>query len=260
MLRVNKLTVSAQGVRLLDNVSCQLNGGEVLAIIGPNGAGKTTLLNTILNQVHPGQHVQGSIEACGKAFTQWSPKMRARHMALLPQLSLLNFPYTVAEVIQLGRIPHQSGKTIDQEIVNEALVALDIVHLKQRLYTQLSGGEKQRVQLARVMTQIWREQDARQRLLLLDEPTSSLDLGHQQRFMEQIRCFANQGVAIVIIAHDINLVSHYADYVLALACGHVLAQGQAQQVIQADLINSLYQVNTKLIAHPDTQNSIVVFR
>jgi iron complex transport system ATP-binding protein len=260
VLSIDNVSVLAWGARLLNEVSLCVNSGELLAIIGPNGAGKTTLMNTLVNEGHKQQVVSGNITVCSHKYNEWSALERARHVALLPQLSSLNFPYTVYEVIQLGRFPHSTGKSIDQLIIRDALKALDISHLKDRLYTQLSGGEKQRVQLARVMVQVWRADDAESRLLLLDEPTSSLDLGHQQQLMHVIRAFADQGVGIIMVAHDINLVSQYADQLLALCCGEVVAQGAPQDVITPHLMNKLYQVDVDVVPHPVNAKPVVLFQ
>lgn len=270
-LSLHNLSVHAWGAVLINQLTLDLEAGELLAIIGPNGAGKTSLINTIVNAGHKGQMVSGELRVCGYSYDQWSPKHRAKQLAVLPQLNTLNFPFTVSEVVQLGRIPHQTGSKIDADIIEAALAALDISHLKQRLYTQLSGGEKQRVQLARVMTQIWRAEDVysgiegeskskknNQRVLLLDEPTSSLDLGHQQQLMTMIRRFADQGVAIVIVAHDVNLVANHADKIVALCCGEVMAQGSPEEVITAELIKKIYQVDASVMKHPVTNKPVVV--
>jgi len=267
VLDIKNLSIRAWGVTLINQLDLQLESGELLAIIGPNGAGKTSLINTIVNAGHRNQKTSGELMVCGHNFSEWSPNERAKQLALLPQLSTLNFPFTVEEVAQLGRIPHQTGKYVDDDIIEEALAALDISHLKQRLYTQLSGGEKQRVQLARVMIQIWRTEDTssrgmcnenNNRLLLLDEPTSSLDLGHQQQLMKIIRRFADQGVGIVMVAHDVNLVANHADTLLALCCGEVLAQGSPEKVITSELMKKLYQVDVDIISHPVSQKPLVV--
>jgi len=268
VLSIHNVSIQAWGATLINNLTLELGAGELLAIIGPNGAGKTSLINTIVNNGHNSQIVTGELLVCGQSYDNWLLQERSTHLALLPQLSTLNFPFTVTEVVQLGRIPHQTGKRIDNKIIEEALSALDIFHLKQRLYTQLSGGEKQRVQLARVMAQIWRAKDVEpqskekkgqaQRLLLLDEPSSSLDLGHQQQLMDIIRRFADQGVAIVMIAHDVNLAAKYADNILALCCGEVIGLGKPEAVIHSELIKKLYQVDVSVIPHPHTKKPIVV--
>ena len=267
VLSVHDLSVHAYGVPLLSHINLHVNSGDVLAILGPNGAGKTSLINAIANpewmtELRSNSHrvaISGSVEFTGSPLLQKQSGERARQVALLPQLSALNFPFTVSEVVELGRLPHSTGIDIDRYIIEEALVLLDILHLKHRLYTQLSGGEKQRVQLARVMTQLWRKDDALQRLLILDEPTSSLDLGHQQQLMRVIRQFADQGVAIIMVAHDVNLVSQHADQLLALCCGEVVAQGKPENIITQSLMQQLYQVNTTILAHPHTQKPVVVF-
>ncbi|MGH1487080.1 MAG: heme ABC transporter ATP-binding protein [Cellvibrionaceae bacterium] len=260
VLVLDNVSINAWGADLINKVSFSVDRGELLAIIGPNGAGKTTLMNTVVNAGHKNQNISGNITVCGQAYDAWSPEARAQHVALLPQSSFLNFPYTVSEVIQLGRIPHATGQLIDNAIIKHALSSLDISHLKERLYTQLSGGEKQRVQLARVMVQIWRSEDAGKRLLLLDEPSSSLDLGHQQQLMTIIREFANQGVAIVMVAHDINLVSQYTDQLLALCCGEAIAQGRPNDVISSELMKKLYQVDVDVLSHPSNNKPLVVFK
>jgi len=275
ILTVDNVSVKAWGAQLLNNISFHVEKGEIISIIGPNGAGKTTLMNALLdagmNTSNPNGQYQltGDIALCGHRVSNntvsgksstWKAKDRARHVALLPQLSLLNFPYTVHEVVELSRIPHSTGMKVDQEIIHAALDALDITHLKQRFYTQLSGGEKQRVQLARVMAQIWRSEDAAQRLLLLDEPTSSLDLGHQQQLMNGVRMFANEGVAVVIVVHDVNLVAHYSDRVLALSCGEMVAEGVPKETITPELMQALYGVDVDVIAHPVNGQPVITYR
>lgn len=290
-LSVRNLSVKGWGAQLLNGVCFDVKAGEIAAIIGPNGAGKTTLMNTMLGD-HK-HHVTGDIVACGYNITSNEqqpvavsaekidressksqskeqlknlPKdqargikgQRARHIAVLPQFSRLAFPFTVEEVVSLSRIPHSTGVTIDNAVVNDALKQLDVLHLKNRLYTQLSGGEKQRVQLARVMAQIWRSEDAEQRLLLLDEPTSSLDLGHQQQLMQAVRDFADQGVAVVMVVHDINIALRHGDQVLALLCGKVIAQGEPENVVTSELINKLYNLNMSIVRHPTTGKLTVV--
>lgn len=245
VLEISKLSVSAWKTILLQDISLQLHAGEILAIIGPNGAGKTSLLKAVVGDLPLDK---GNVRACNfdlstRRHDIKANRQLAKRLAMLPQLSLLNFPYRVEEVVELGRAPHDSGLQQDKDIVAQSLTAMDITHLRGRLYTRLSGGEKQRVQLARVMTQIWRAVDAQPRLLLLDEPTSSLDLGHQQQLMQAIRDFATQGVAIVMVLHDINLAARNADRVLALQQGRMIGFGPPSKIINAKLIQQLFDVD-----------------
>lgn len=260
ILKVDNVTINKPGLLkanqhdvLVDSVSCEINAGEILSIIGPNGAGKSSLLKAIAGDL---PH-QGDIIVEGIAE---QAKLRARQVAVLPQLSLLNFPYRVSEVVGLGRIPHATGRQRDTEIMRHALSIMDIDFLEQRLYTELSGGEKQRVQLARVLTQIWDADDApnRTRLLLLDEPTAALDLGHQQQLMQAIRLFADQGVAVLMVLHDVNLAAYHSDQMLALLCSQRIAYGTPDSVVTTHNIKSLFGIDTHVIRHPERATPVVI--
>jgi len=255
LVSIKSLSVTSdhQEHLILNNISCAINQGEILGIIGPNGAGKSTLLSAIMGDInYTGEiHINGLADA---------PHLRARQVAILPQLSLLNFPFRVFEVVNLGRIPHQTGLTRDQKIIDQALEMMDIGFLKNRLYTELSGGEKQRVQLARVLAQIWSSEDSPSgdRLLILDEPSSALDLGHQQDLMNAIKAFAEQGVAVALVLHDINLAARYCDKLLALLCSETLAYGNVSEVVTAENVKRLFGIDAHIVAHPTQQTPIVV--
>lgn len=257
VLAVSEASVDAWGARLLDQLSLTVQAGEVIAVIGPNGAGKTTLLRAINNDI---ALASGGITIDGRRSSEWGLQERAKSVAVLPQASLLNFPFTVEEVVGLARTPHSTGVSVDAAIVRDALKLMDIAHLSGRQYPRLSGGEKQRVQLARVMAQIWRAEDAVSpgRLLLLDEPTTALDLGHQQQLMQAIRRFADEGVAVLMISHDFSLCSHYADRLLALCCGERVAYGSADEVITSRVIKQLFNIEPQIIRHPDTHKPVVL--
>ncbi|MGH1543203.1 MAG: heme ABC transporter ATP-binding protein [Arenicella sp.] len=257
VLQMHNVDVTIDSKPLVKSVNCSLEAGEILAIIGPNGAGKSSLLKSIINDIPVSN---GEICINGDSLpTSAVDKLRARQQAILPQFSLLNFPYTVAEVVALGRIPHQTGHAIDQGIIEETLTAMDMQDFRHRLYPELSGGEKQRVQIARVLTQIWRIQDSPQpRLLLLDEPTTALDLGHQQMLMQCLRQFAQQQVAIVMVLHDVNLASRYADYLLALSAGRVATCGSAAEVLTPENLQQLFAIDARIIEHPETRKPVVL--
>lgn len=254
------LTVSALSAKqsLFRDVNFELAVGEVLAIIGPNGAGKTSLLKSLVDE-WPCE--QGEISYSGKTLQGWPVAERAKQLAILPQQSLLNFPYTVEEVVLLGRTPHATGQKIDKAIVDAAIAEVDLGHLRKKLYTQLSGGEKQRTQLARAMTQISTidgSHEGTPRYLFLDEPTSSLDLGHQKQLMQWVQRFAQQGVSIVMVVHDVSLAARYADRLLAMREGRVVAFGSAHNVVTETVMKELYQVDVKVITHPETGLPVVL--
>ena len=254
-LKVTSLTAKQS---LFSDVSFELAAGEVLAIIGPNGAGKTSLLKSLVDE-WPCE--QGEVSYHGLALKDWPAVERAKQLAILPQQSLLNFPYTVEEVVMLGRTPHATGQKVDRAMVDAAIAEVDLGHLRQKLYTQLSGGEKQRTQLARAMTQISSIDEANDdapRYLFLDEPTSSLDLGHQKQLMQWVQRFAQQGVSIVMVVHDVSLAARYADRLLAMREGRVVAFGSAHEVVSESVMKELYQVDVKVIPHPETGFPVVL--
>lgn len=262
VLNVKQLCVEAGKDRrsLLDGVSCEVKRGEILSVIGPNGAGKSTLLKCIAGDM---DSAAGSIDCPALAM---SGAQRAQQMAVLPQFSLLNFPYRVDEVVLLGRIPHSTGQSIDRRVVQQCLAAMDISELSKRRYTTLSGGEKQRVQLARVIAQIWHndQQPSKDntgsavRLLLLDEPTTALDLGHQQILMQALHQLTHQGVAIVMVLHDINLAARYSDKVLALRNAKVMAYGSPRTVLNAETVEALFDTQVTVLNRPGDDVPVIV--
>ena len=255
LLQLHDIGVEIKQANIIQGIDVNVSAGQILAIVGPNGAGKTTLLRCITGDSH---YTHGSIEFAGQSLQQWSQQALARSLSVLPQFSLLNFPYTVDEVVALGRIPHATGVEIDREIVREVMKLMDISYLSGRLYTQVSGGEKQRTHIARVMAQIWRSQDAEHRLLLLDEPTSALDLGHQQQLLSAIRNFADSGVAVVMVVHDINLASKLADQILVLSCGRPVAYGEPKAVLNEALLAQVFGVRIRIMMDPETQKPVLL--
>lgn len=250
-VHINSLNVKVNNQAILNDITFDLDQGQVLSIIGPNGAGKSTLLSAIAGDInYSGDLI---IQGLGDDITK-----RARQLAVLPQLSLLNFPFRVHEVVSLSRIPHATGKARDQEIVEHALALMDINFLKNRLYTELSGGEKQRVQLARVFAQIWETGEANSnRVLLLDEPTTALDLGHQQLLMKTIRQQAKKGLTVVMVLHDVNLAASYSDKVSALLCSEQVAFGCVDKVITSETIKRLFDVKASIMLDPKDNTPIV---
>lgn len=255
MLDVASLSLHVDGARLLDDVSLSVAAGELLALIGPNGAGKSSLLHAIIGDR---SGVSGHVRFAGRALTDYRDRERARRIALLPQASLLSFPFTVRDVVMLGRSPHATGLRVDGDIVDAACAAADVEHLRDARYTRLSGGERQRVHLARVLAQIWREQDAGSRLLLLDEPVSALDIGHQQWIMQRVAAFARAGVAVVMVLHDITLAARHAQRMLALRDGRAIAHGTPAQVVTRANIRAMFDTEACIIAHPDTGTPVVL--
>lgn len=250
------LRYAINGITLLDGVSLRLEPGRVHAVLGPNGAGKSTLLR-LLSGEWSSQH--GRIALNEKTLQEWTPQQRARQRAVLPQGESLRFGFTVEQVVALGRMPclHHSAER-EREIVNEALNTAGVAHLAQRKYPTLSGGERARVQFARVQAQIWEPVELGDRYLLLDEPTASLDLAHQHSLLAAARRFAAQGVGVLAILHDPNLALAYADEVTLLQNGRVLAQGSTADCLSAANLSALYGVNVERLSTADGSTWLVV--
>lgn len=254
MLVLNQVQLSYSSGRqtsvpVLHNIQLQVSRGEVVVILGPNGAGKSTLLKVASGEILP--HA-GEVLLNQQSLTTLSPAEKALQMAVLPQHSLLNFPFTVEDVVMLGRTPHNTGLAVDREIVTAALECADAHYLRTQIYTNLSGGEKQRVQLARVLAQVWQSENERGRIVILDEPTSALDYAHQLLVAKVLRQRAGQGCAVLTAMHDLNLAASCADRLVLMRCGEILAQGTPDEVLQEELLQQVFQVAFHRVTHPQT--------
>ncbi len=255
VLQLDKAGAAPWGPPLLAHINLALEQGQVLALAGPNGAGKSSLLHLIAGDI---PLTEGRMLLAGKPFGDWSRRQLARRLAYLPQLSLLNFPYTVEEVVALGRMPHDTGLVTDRRILGEVMAATDITGLRGRLYTRLSGGEKQRVQLARVFCQIWDSCEGG--LLLLDEPSTALDLSHQQLVLDAVEQVASRGCAVVLAIHDLNLVAGLADTIAVLQGGRLAALGSPTQVLNEQLFRDVFAIDVLIQQHPGRQQPLVIRR
>lgn len=259
MIEARDIAVEIHARRILDDVSLTLSAGELLAVLGPNGAGKSTLRKVLCGDLEPSR---GSVLMNDRNLSDWSLPERARVRAVLPQDSTLNFPFTVTEVVLMGRAPHIRGteSACDYEIARAALAAVDGAHLEGRLYPTLSGGERQRVHLARALAQIWEREQNRARYLFLDEPTANLDPAHQHKTLKIARRFADEGAGVLIILHDLNLAAQYADRVLFLKDGRATACGTPPEVFTPALIRETFDVEASLVAHPFAARPLIVWR
>lgn len=241
---------------LLNNINLTVKPGEFVAILGPNGAGKTSLFRVLTREY---SFFEGQVSLNGRSYTDWQPQQIALQLGVLPQASSLNFPFSAYEVVLLGRLPHSTGRVRDQQIAHQALAAVDASHLADASYLSLSGGEKQRVQLARVLAQIWQQTDIGEaRYLLLDEPTSALDLAHQHMILQRARGLSREGLGVVAILHDLNLAAEYADRLVMLKEGEIYTQGAVQTVLTPQRIQSLFDVAVDVIPHPQTRQPLVI--
>jgi iron complex transport system ATP-binding protein len=257
MLHARRVRVTAGSTVLLDDVSIAVAPGEVVALVGPNGAGKSTLLRVLAGDLRPGS---GEVVLNGRPLEAWTVMERARQRAVLPQHASLTFPLTVLEVVLLGRTPHLAGVE-DAHDVEIAHGALDVVGLRvaaTRLYPSLSGGERQGAQLARVAAQVWEAPPAGARFLLLDEPVASLDLVHQHATLTLVRAFAHGGAGVVVVLHDLNLAAQYADRLVVLGHGRVVADARPRDALTPGLIAGVFGVHALVVPHPALDCPLVV--
>ena len=249
MLKLESIDFSVDQTPILRNVSLQLEAGKVMAVLGPNGAGKSSLLKVASGELKPSA---GAVYFNDQSVQQIPAREKALHMSVLLQHSSLTFPFASQDVVALGRTPHETGQQLDAEIVELALRATDAWYLREQFYTNLSGGEKQRVQMARVLAQVWQQGDERMRLAILDEPTSALDYAHQKMVAQLLKQRAAEGCAILTALHDLNLAAECADVIVLMCCGEIRALGAPDDVLQESLLKEVFQVDFHRVTHPQT--------
>lgn len=240
---------------LLDGVDLDILPGQLTAVLGPNGAGKSTLLRLLAGELAPDQ---GALHLNGRRYHNWRRDQMARQLAVLPQRSTLGFAFTALEVVLMGRIPHASGQACDLEVAGDCLRETDCWHLRNRPFPVLSGGEQQRVQLARVLAQLHAETSRTPRYLLLDEPTAAMDPAHQLLTLQLARRHADRGTGVLVILHDLNLAARFSDRVLLLRQGRPLAMGATDEVLNAVQLSTLFDLPMQVIDHPCGSGKLVV--
>jgi iron complex transport system ATP-binding protein len=255
MLRTQNLQIRRGRKIVLTDITLELNPGEVLGVLGPNGAGKSTLLGALCGEL---QAHHGGVWLDERELSDWTGTSRAQRLAVLPQVSTLDFAFRVEEVVGMGRLPHQSGRVRDDEIIAAALHAADAGHLSGRSYLALSGGERQRVHLARVLAQLWPGEAGQ--TLLLDEPTSMLDPLHQHTTLQAVREFANRGAAVLVILHDLNLAARYCDRLLLLEGGRPVALDTPEQVLRPEPLKAVFGLEVLVQQHPERGHPLIIAR
>lgn len=242
MFAVDHISLRYGARQVLADVSLTLARGELVIILGPNGAGKSTLLKVLTGDLEPDA---GGVSFDGKPLARIALDELARERAVLSQSTGLNFPFTVFEVVRLGLEAGRGGlsKIEAQRLLPRALKAVDLEGFEGRLHQQLSGGEQQRVHLARVLCQAWAGKPDGTGFLLLDEPVSNLDIRHQLQTLEAVRRHVTGGGGALMILHDINLAALYADRLVMMADGRILRQGTPQEVLDRAAIRDVYGVD-----------------
>jgi iron complex transport system ATP-binding protein len=248
-LEISGLHFAYDNRRVLDDVSLQIQPGEVVGLIGPNGSGKSTLIKLSSGLYHPNK---GSIMIFGHSLTEWRQRDLARTLAYVPQAINLPSKFTVWDSTLLGRTPYLGflgmARDHDRWVTQRALEWVGIAELADRQVGELSGGERQRVILARALTQ-------EPRCLLLDEPTTHLDIHHQVTILSLVRKLViEEGLAALTVLHDLNLAATFADRLIFLFEGRVIAQGSPGEVLNPDLLRTIYGENVATYPRPDDRH------
>ena len=252
-LQVQNLSVHYGAVQILDSINLEVNQGEVMALIGPNGAGKTTLIRTIGGSIKPSS---GSVHVLGQSVDQMPVSKRASKLAVVPQARNLPEAFTVWQTVLMGRTPYLGwlGQPVEKDYqrVSWALERASALELADRPVGELSGGEQQRILLARALAQ-----DTP--VLLLDEPTAHLDLRYQSSLLNLVRELAQErGHAVLMALHDLNLVSLYADRVILLAGGRQMITGTPSQVLTQENLVDAYKVPLNIVTHPEYGTPLIL--
>jgi heme transport system ATP-binding protein len=244
MIKVEQLNYRVNTAQVLNNININISSAKVTTILGPNGAGKTSLLKCLSGTI---KNYNGSIKYNGKDIHDYTLAELAKTRAVLSQANPVNFPFSVSEIVMMGRNPylHQSNIKNDLEIVNELLNQVDAYQLKDRIFPTLSGGEQQRVQLARVLAQVWEQNNT---TLFLDEPTSALDLKHQHQILQLVNKLANENsMSVICILHDLNLATYYADEAILMLDGGIFESGEINHTLTELNLEHVYQLPKDMI-------------
>jgi len=244
MLKIQNLSVAYGSRHVLHDISLNVQNGEVLALIGPNGAGKSTLIRAASGVIPYTGHVRTN----GDDFISLTPMQRAKYIATVPQAVSMPPAFTVWETVLLGRTPYLGflgqPSQKDEEVARQALARVSALPFADRRVGELSGGEQQRILLARALCQSTP-------ILLLDEPTAHLDLQYQVSLLELVTELAHKdNLAVLIALHDLNLAAHYADRIALMVAGEIKAEGKPEQVLRSDLIAEAYCLPVRVVKHP----------
>lgn len=244
MIELKNVSYSIGEKKILHSINASIQKNNITVILGPNGAGKSTLLQCITGTLcfDPG----GTIQLDHQSIKDYSLKALSKKRAFLPQISPILFPFTVMEIVLMGRSPYTFSKESkeDLDIATQVLKKLDAYHLKDRIFSTLSGGEQQRVHIARVLTQIWGQKNT---YIFLDEPTSSLDLKHQHQVFQLMQELCTTGHSVICVLHDLHLAMHYTQNALILLNGRLFQYGNTKKVLTPDTLSTVYDLTTECI-------------
>jgi len=252
MVEVHGVSYRVGSTRILEDVSLRFRPGRFNVVVGPNGAGKSTLLRIVTGLLRP---TAGEVHYDGRPVSAWPGDALARRRAVLSQHVELAFPLPAEDVVLMGRYPHFGGapRAHDRAIVDRALDLVGMADKRAQSYPTLSGGEKQKVQLARVLAQIWNEDAPREpKTLFLDEPTASLDVHYTIHLLDVAKELLQRDCTVIAVLHDLNVAFQYADAVFVMEAGRVAAETDEPRSIERDLLERVFSVRARRVADPET--------
>jgi iron complex transport system ATP-binding protein len=254
MLKVESLTCTVKGIPLVKDMTLTVRPGELLVLLGANGAGKSTLMRMLAGERKPDE---GKILLHNKALTEYSPIELAGKKALLSQYNAVNLAFSCREIVMMGRYPHHRNNpaAADHDIVDETMEVCGVTRFADRSFLSLSGGEQQRVQLARVLAQLW---DREGGLFLLDEPTTGLDILYQHQILAIIKALTKKGFMAIAVLHEINLAAQYADRILMMKNGRRWCDGTPCEVLTPLNIYSIFSIQAEVCTHPASLHPYVL--
>jgi len=258
MLSTQHISYRIGSKNILQDITADFLPGEFNMILGPNGSGKSTFLKIFSGEI---KDFSGDILYAGDDIHSFKPITLAKQRAVMSQQPELSFPLSVEEVVMMGRYPHftfNPGKK-DQQICDEVIGRMQLEAFRERNYLTLSGGEKQRVQFARMLAQVWETPATGYRYIFLDEPLNNLDINYQQEFLQVARAMAQQNTILVAVMHDINLALQYADKIFFLKNGKLAAAGKPATVVTEAMIENVFNVEVSIINNPISNAPLIVF-
>ena len=257
MVKAENISYQIKNKVLLHPTSIEFGDGRFHVIMGANGAGKTTLLKLLAGSESPDK---GDVKLIQKSLDSFTPKELARTRAVLSQHYQLAFPIRVMDMIMMGRFPYfnNTPRPIDLSICQELLEQLSIIDLAERDYNTLSGGEAQKVQMCRVLAQIWDANESDNKILFLDEPVSHLDVKYQYELLEIAKQYCNKHVTVIAILHDVNLALSYADRIIFIKKGKLAYDIQDLSLLTSQIIDDVFDVSSKII-YPANHKPVVIF-
>ena len=258
MLKTENISFSVGKKQILKNVSASFLPGEFNMILGPNGSGKSSFLKIFSGEIN---RFQGTVLYDNKKIKELRKEELAKKRAVMSQQADLGFPLLVEEVVMMGRYPHFTfnPNKKDVTICNEVIERMNLVEFKERNYLTLSGGEKQRVQFARVLAQVWEKPADGYRYLFLDEPLNSLDISYQHEFLQAAVELIKDQTVLIAVMHDINLAAHYADNLFFLKEGEMVVHGSPKDILTENILEKVFNVKTKVIENPVTGKPLVIY-